>query len=74
MESRKETIHSDLQQLVQQIPGFDGAALAKWWTVMEFVLPDGSHSLVQVSSDAGGRDLFPWESRGMCLDALDRQR
>ena len=74
MRDAKREVHELLQAAAQEIPAFDGSLLVKWHAVCEYALPDGSHSLVSLSSDASGRDLFKWESTGLLRTALEQQR
>jgi len=70
----KEQAHQLLQQGVQRFPPFEGGLLVRWVCVMELALPDSSHTLVKLSSDASGRDLFKWEAVGLMSVAQERAR
>ena len=66
----KERIHDLLQEGLTESHASAGGALVKWAAVMELAMPDGSHKLCRLSSDAGGRNLFPWETTGLLTTAL----
>jgi len=68
--SMKEEVRDALQAGVGRFPGLDGSYVVKFAIVMELAVPDGSHTIMRLTSDASGRDLFRWESVGLLQVAL----
>lgn len=53
----------------------DGAYLAGWVLMAEYVDPDGSRWWVtRRGTDGGEKDLMPWTEKGYLQHALDRWR
>lgn len=73
MRDVKLPMHDLMQAGARDIPGFEHSLLVKWHVVCEFALAD-SHSLVSLSSDAAGRDLYRWESVGLLSTAIEQER
>jgi hypothetical protein len=66
----KEAVHEVLQEGAQRMPLAGDALVVKFAVVMECAMPDGSHAIFRLDADAGGRDLYPWETTGLFHTAL----
>jgi len=66
----KESIHETVQAGLTNDSTLSGSVLIKWVIVLECAMPDGSHSVIRMTSDADGQDLYKWETAGLLATAL----
>jgi hypothetical protein len=70
MKESKRSVHDVVQSNLKLDSALADALLVKWVLVLEVALPDGSHSVIRMTSDADGHDLFKWEATGLLHTAL----
>jgi hypothetical protein len=70
VKAAKEAIHDTAQRGLAGDDQLAGSVLVKWVMVLEAAMPDGSHSVVRITADADGKDLFKWETLGLLQTAL----
>jgi hypothetical protein len=66
----KQSIQETVQRTLAEDETLGGSVLVKWVLVLEAAMPDGSHSVVRLTADADGSDLFKWEIIGLLQTAL----
>lgn len=70
MRLAKEAVHDVVQKNLNADEALQGSVLVKWVLVLEAAMADGSHSVIRMTSDADGHDLYKWETIGLLQTAL----